>query len=232
MVSDPERKHPPHVRWRSSSRFATAQLQVLLWERALEPFAGAWSLPGGYLEPTRRSRSRSAGTSRRRSTSRALAPRAARDAQRPRPQPARWQLATAYLGLVPSDVDPALPPTRAGTPSTSCRARLRPRRDRARGPRAAPGEALVHERRLRARPGRRSRSRELRELYAAALGHDVSATNLQRVLRPPSCSCRPAGAASQGGRAAGPRRSSASARRELEVTDQFAVLRPPLKLET
>src|SRR5919108_4117174 len=27
------------------------RLQVLLWERAKPPFAGAWSLPGGYLEP-------------------------------------------------------------------------------------------------------------------------------------------------------------------------------------
>ena len=29
----------------------SGKLQVLLWERAKEPFAGAWSLPGGYLEP-------------------------------------------------------------------------------------------------------------------------------------------------------------------------------------
>ena len=27
------------------------RLQVLLWQRAREPFAGAWSLPGGTLEP-------------------------------------------------------------------------------------------------------------------------------------------------------------------------------------
>ena len=26
-------------------------LQALVWQRAMEPFAGAWSLPGGYLEP-------------------------------------------------------------------------------------------------------------------------------------------------------------------------------------
>ena len=68
---------------------------------------------------------------------------------------------------------------------------------------------------------------ELREIYVAALGHDVSATNLQRVLvrrlvlervegrRPP-------------GRAGG--RPAALFRfrlRRLEVTDEFAVLRPP-----
>ena len=38
-------------------------LQALVWQRAMEPFAGAWSLPGGYLEPERRSSSPSAGTS-------------------------------------------------------------------------------------------------------------------------------------------------------------------------
>ena len=27
------------------------RLQTLLWQRAREPYAGAWSLPGGTLEP-------------------------------------------------------------------------------------------------------------------------------------------------------------------------------------
>ena len=26
-------------------------LRVLLWKRAIDPFAGRWALPGGYLEP-------------------------------------------------------------------------------------------------------------------------------------------------------------------------------------
>ena len=26
-------------------------LQALVWQRARDPFAGAWSLPGGYLDP-------------------------------------------------------------------------------------------------------------------------------------------------------------------------------------
>jgi hypothetical protein len=68
---------------------------------------------------------------------------------------------------------------------------------------------------------------ELRRLYRAALGHDVSATNLQRVLLrrrllEPTGEVRPPGRA--GGRPAAVYRFRT---RDLEVTDQFAVLRPP-----
>ena len=68
---------------------------------------------------------------------------------------------------------------------------------------------------------------ELRDLYVAALGHDVSATNLQRVLLrrgvlEPTGERRPPGRV--GGRPAELYRFRS---RGLEVTDQFAVLRPP-----
>jgi 8-oxo-dGTP diphosphatase len=68
---------------------------------------------------------------------------------------------------------------------------------------------------------------ELRDLYAAALGHDVSPTNLQRVLLrrgvlDPVGGHRPPGPA--GGRPAALYRFRT---RGLEITDQFAVLRPP-----
>ena len=68
---------------------------------------------------------------------------------------------------------------------------------------------------------------ELRRLYAAALGHEVSATNLQRVLLrrnvlEPTGSTRPPGPS--GGRPAALFRFR---RRELAITDEFAVLRPP-----
>ena len=64
-------------------------------------------------------------------------------------------------------------------------------------------------------------------MYRAALGHDVSATNLQRVLvrrglLEPTGELRPSGRT--GGRPATVFRFR---RRHLEVTDQFAVLRPP-----
>jgi ADP-ribose pyrophosphatase YjhB (NUDIX family) len=68
---------------------------------------------------------------------------------------------------------------------------------------------------------------ELREVYVAALGHDVSATNLQRVLLrrgvlEPAEGRREPGRS--GGRPAALFRFAAS---RLEVTDEFAALRPP-----
>jgi 8-oxo-dGTP diphosphatase len=68
---------------------------------------------------------------------------------------------------------------------------------------------------------------ELRAIYSAALDHEVSATNLQRVLLrrdvlEPTGRRRPPGPA--GGR---PAELYRFRRARLEVTDQFAVLRPP-----
>ena len=201
---------------------------MLLWERAREPEAGAWALPGGYLEPTE---------TLERSIRRHLAAKVdVRELSHleqlgtwsaPARHPDERQLATAYLGLVPANVDPAVPEDTAWHPVD-------------RLPRMAfdHGEIVLagHER-LRAKLSYTNLGfalapptftiSELRELYAAALGHEVSATNLQRVLvrrelledtgerRPPG---------PHGGRPATVFRFRS---RELAVTDQFAVLRPP-----
>ncbi|HSC50400.1 MAG TPA: NUDIX hydrolase, partial [Gaiellaceae bacterium] len=68
---------------------------------------------------------------------------------------------------------------------------------------------------------------ELRELYVAALGHAVSATNLQRVLLRRGV-IEPTGERRGPGRSGG--RPAALYRfrsQRLEITDQVAVLRPP-----
>ena len=51
MVYDPEAKtdRPAHAVLAAVFQVRDGVLQVLLWERALEPFKGAWSLPGGAL---------------------------------------------------------------------------------------------------------------------------------------------------------------------------------------
>src|SRR5205823_1890732 len=140
--------------------------------------------------------------------------------------PLRRELATAYLGLVPRDAEPVLPPDTRWHPVDelprlafdhepavlAARERLRGKLSYTNiGFALAPAEFTISE---------------LRDLYRAALGHNVSATNLQRVLlrrgvieqtgerREPGPS---------GGRPAAVYRFE---RRQLQITDQFAALRP------
>ena len=138
--------------------------------------------PGGYLEPGETLE----GSIRRHLAAKVdvrelRASRAARDAERPRRNPRQWELATAYLGLVPADLDPRrrTPP---GIPLVLCR---RPRSITEKSVEAG-------STRLRAKLSYTNIAfalapdvftlSELRALYVAALGRDVSATNLQRVL--------------------------------------------------
>ncbi|HVA84938.1 MAG TPA: NUDIX domain-containing protein [Candidatus Saccharimonadales bacterium] len=202
-------------------------LQALLWERAREPDVHRWSLPGGYLlEPESLEQS-----IRRHLASKVDVRELAHLEQletlsEPDRQPEEWQIAAAYLGLVPADQDPVLPPDTSWHPvgglppmAFDHAAVVRAGRDRLRaklsytniGFAIAPPEFTLSE---------------LRDLYAAALGHRVSATNLQRVLvrrgvlEPLE---RHRTSAASGGR---PARVYRFRTRRLAVTDPFAVLRP------
>jgi 8-oxo-dGTP diphosphatase len=220
--------NPTHVSLAVVLQIRNGQLQVLLWKRAREPYLGAWSLPGGYLEP---------GETLEQSIQRHLAAKVdVREVAHleqletlsdPDRQPGEWQIATAYLGLVPRGIDPELPPDTAWHPVAalpSCafdhRVIVHASRERLRaklsytniGFALAPPEFTISE---------------LRELYAAALGHDVSATNLQRVLLRRGV-IEATGERRASGRGGG--RPAAVFRfrsRQLEITDEFAVLRPP-----
>src|SRR5919109_2448918 len=159
------------------------RLQVLLWQRAREPFNGAWALPGGLLGVDETLE----GSIRRHLAAKVDVRELSHLEQletcsNPGRNPQEWQLATAYVGLVPRDVDPELPEdTRwhevAHLPDLAFdhreitlagRERLRAKLSYTNiGFALAPPEFTISE---------------LRELYVAALGHDVSATNLQRVL--------------------------------------------------
>jgi ADP-ribose pyrophosphatase YjhB (NUDIX family) len=219
---------PAHVTLAVVLQVRDGTLQVLLWERGREPFVGAWALPGGYLE---------AGQTLERSIRRHLAQKVdVRELSHleqletrgdPDRSPHEWQLATAYLGLVPSGVDPELPADTAWHPvhrlppmAFDHGAIARDGRERLRAKLSYTniGFALAPE---------EFTLSELRDVYSAALGHDVSATNLQRVLVRRNV-LEPTG----GRRASGPSGGRPGAlfrfrRRGLEITDQFAVLRPP-----
>jgi ADP-ribose pyrophosphatase YjhB (NUDIX family) len=204
------------------------RLQVLLWQRAREPFLGAWSLPGGFLEPDE-----TLEQSIRRHLAVKVDVRELAHLEQlvtlsdPGRNPRERELATAYLGLVPADVDPAVPDDTAWHPVSRLpdlafdhRAVVLAGRDRLRAKLSytniafalAPPVVTISE---------------LRDLYVAALGHEVSATNLQRVLLRRGV-LEPTGERREPGRSGG--RPAALYRfrsPRLEITDEFAVLRPP-----
>ena len=223
-----ESTRPVHATLAVVFQVRAGKLQVLLWQRAKEPFAGAWSLPGGYLEP-----GETLASSIRRHLAAKVDVRELSHLEQletrsdPDRHPREWQLATAYLGLVPLGIDPALPDDtdwhqvdRLPELAFDHQAITLAGRERLRAKLSYTniGFALAPE---------TFTLSELRDIYAAALGHDVSATNLQRVLvrrgvLEPTGRRREPGRA--GGRPAALFRFSAP---KLEVTDQFAVLRPP-----
>jgi ADP-ribose pyrophosphatase YjhB (NUDIX family) len=203
------------------------ELQVLMWRRGRAPFRGRWALPGGYLEPNE-----TLEASIRRHLAAKVDVRELAHLEQletrgdPRRNPSAWELATAYLGLVPAELDPEVPSDTAWHPV-----------------RALPPPAFDHGeivdaglQRLRAKlsytnigfalaPSRFTLS-ELRAIYVAALGRDVSATNLQRILLRRGVLER-TGSKREPGKAGGrPAELFRFRSRRLEVTDPFAILRP------
>jgi 8-oxo-dGTP diphosphatase len=203
-------------------------LGVLLWWRAFGPDAGRWSLPGGALGDAE-----GLGDSVRRQLAEKVDVRELTHTEQldsrgePDRVPGRRVVATSYLGLVPVGADPALPPDTSWHPTD-------------RLPRMAFDHGAMVDagvRRLRSKlsytnlgfalaPPEFTMS-ELAGYYRAALGHEVDATNLQRILVRRE-QIEPTGRTVRPGRAGG--RPAAVFRfrtRALEVTDAFAVLHPP-----
>jgi ADP-ribose pyrophosphatase YjhB (NUDIX family) len=204
------------------------RLSVLLWQRAAPPFEGCWSLPSGPLAATER-----LGTS----AGRHLAAKVdltdvahleqLETRSDPERDPRGRTLATAYLALVASDAEPRIPSDTAwhpvddlpptafdhGSIVESARERLRAKLSYTNiGFALAPESFTISG---------------LRDIYAASLGHPVSATNLQRILtrrgviEPTPVTARPAAV---GGRPATVYRFAA---RSLVITNPFAAFRPP-----
>jgi ADP-ribose pyrophosphatase YjhB (NUDIX family) len=203
-------------------------LQVLAWRRAQPPDAGRWALPGGLLGDDE-----DVEASVRRQLAEKVDVREISHVEQlavfsaPHRVPGARRVATAFLGLVPSDADPVVPADTTWHPVDAVPDPafdhveiVRAARDRLRaklsytniGFALAPAEFTVGE---------------LRRIYAAVLEHDVDPTNLQRILTrrgmlEPTGSTAPTGPA--GGRPAAMFRFSV---REYRVTDPFAAFRPP-----
>jgi ADP-ribose pyrophosphatase YjhB (NUDIX family) len=203
-------------------------LRVLLWRRALDPHLGRWSLPGGRLRPDE-----DVETSIRRQLAEKVDVRQLKHVEQlavfsaPDRVPGPRVVATAFVGLVPSGLDPEVPDDTewhdvAALPRTAFdhKAIVLRARDRLRsklcytnlGFALAPGEFTISA---------------LRDIYSAALGYRVSATNLQRVLSRRGLLVAN-GHTSPPGRAGGrPAALFSFAEDAVLVTDPFAVFRPP-----
>jgi ADP-ribose pyrophosphatase YjhB (NUDIX family) len=228
MVSTPQTKTAFHAVLAVVFQVRDGRLQTLLWQRARNPYSGSWALPGGMLEPAE-----SLELSIRRHLATKVDVRELSHLEQletrsdPDRNPSRRELATAYLGLIPRDADPSIPGDTSWHPVDELPALAYDHKP----------IVLTAQERLRAKLSYTNLGfalappsftiSELRELYRAALGHNVNTTNLRRVLlrrgvieqtgdhRSPS---------REGGR---PAALFCFTSRTLTITDQFAVLKPP-----
>ncbi|HEU4363653.1 MAG TPA: NUDIX domain-containing protein [Mycobacterium sp.] len=203
-------------------------LNVLLWQRAREPQLGSWSLPGGRLRDDE-----DLLASARRQLAEKVDLREITHLEQlavfsdPLRVPGPRTIAATFLGLVPSPATPELPidtrwhpvdtlPPMAfdhGPMVAHARTRLIAKLSYTNiGFALAPTEFAVST---------------LRDIYSAALGYQVDATNLQRVLTRRGVITH-TGTTARSGRSGG--RPAALYRftdSQLRVTDEFAALRPP-----
>ncbi|BBZ33848.1 NUDIX hydrolase [Mycolicibacterium confluentis] len=204
------------------------QLNVLLWERALDPERGAWALPGGSLR-----HDEDMTSSVRRQLAEKVDLREIAHLEQlavfsdPDRVPGRRTIASTFLGLVPSPATPELPPDTRWHPLHAL------------PPMAFDHGPMVEHARTRlvaklsytnigfALAPKEFALSTLRDIYGAALDYQVDATNLQRVLARRGVITR-TGTTAQSGRSGG--RPAALYRftdSQLRVTDEFAALRPP-----
>ncbi len=204
------------------------KLHSLLWQRAQEPFAQHWALPGGALSSTERLGS---SLGRHLATKVDLTDIGFLEQLETRSDvgrdPRGRVIATAYIALVSTDLNPTIPRDTAWFPVDDL------------PPTAFDHASIIRSGRERLRAKLTYTNvayalvpvtftiAELRVVYEACLGHAISSTNLQRVLlrrKIIESTESVALPSSSGGRPATLYRFS---ERTLRVTDPFAAFRPP-----
>ena len=205
-----------------------ASLDVLLWQRAMEPERGRWSLPGGRLGADEDLTASVRGQLAEKVDLREVAHLEQLAVfSEPGRVPETRVIASTFLGLVPSPATPALPPDTRWHPVNQL-----PPMAFDHGPMVDYAQSRLVAKLSYTNIGFALAPREfalstLRDIYSAALGYPVDATNLQRVLARRGVITR-TGTTTLPGRSGG--RPAALYRFTdslLRVTDEFAALRPP-----
>jgi len=205
-----------------------AALHVLLWQRALDPERGRWALPGGRLGPDE-----DLTSSVRRQLAEKVDLRQVAHLEQlavfsePERVPGPRTIASTFLGLVPSPATPELPPDTRWHPISDL-----PPMAFDHGPMVEHAHNRLVAKLSYTNIGFALAPAEfalstLRDIYSAALGHPVDATNLQRVLERRHVITR-TGTTARSGRSGGrPAALYRFADSRYRVTDEFAALRPP-----
>ncbi|BBZ44455.1 NUDIX hydrolase [Mycobacterium parmense] len=213
---------------KKASRTAKPQLNVLLWQRAQDPQKGTWSLPGGRLR-----NDEDMITSVRRQLAEKVDLKELAHLEQlavfsdPNRVPGPRVIASTFLGLVPSPATPELPADTRWHPVSSL-----PPMAFDHGPMVTHARTRLVAKLSYTNIGFALAPREfalstLRDIYGAALGYQVDATNLQRVLVRRGV-IRQTGTIAQSGRSGGrPAALYHFTDSRLRVTDEFAALRPP-----
>ena len=210
----------------------TPRLSVLLWERAMDPQRGAWSLPGGQL---RDDEDMTSSVRRQLAEKVDLRELAHLEQLAAFSQPDRVPdsvfggraIASTFLGLVPSPAEPALPPDTRWHPVDALPPMAFDHQTMVTNAHARLNAKLSYTNIGFALAPREFALSTLRDVYGAALGYLVDATNLQRVLVRRGV-ITPTGTTAKSGRSGG--RPAAMYRfieSRYRVTDEFAALRPP-----
>ncbi|OBF54663.1 NUDIX hydrolase [Mycobacterium sp. 852002-53434_SCH5985345] len=204
------------------------QLNVLLWQRAKDPQRGAWSLPGGQL---RNDEDMTTSVLRQLAEKVDLKELAHLEQlavfSDPDRVPGARVIASTFLGLVPSPATPELPPDTRWHP-VSCL----PPMAFDHGPMVTHAHTRLIAKLSYTNLGFALAPKEfalstLRDIYGAALGYQVDATNLQRVLVRRGVISQ-TGTIAQSGRSGGrPAALYHFTDSRLRITDEFAALRPP-----
>lgn len=204
------------------------ELGVLLWQRALDPEAGTWSLPGGRLRDDE-----DLTTSARRQLAEKVDVREVAHLEQlsvfsdPHRVPGPRTIASTYLGLVPITSDPRLPGDTAWHPVSDLPAMSFDHGIMVENARTRLAAKLSYTNIAFGLAPAEFAMSTLREIYCAALGYQVDATNLQRVLKRRDV-LTPTGTTAPSGRAGGrPPALFRFTESRLRVTDEFAALRPP-----